>query len=520
VARTILFAVIGLFALGASAPALAQDPKVTVKGAGLTPGTINTDVLTDILQEKQHEVRDRIFRNIIIKQFNSGRGVMRNYATYYFLHSTMNDILNGQSHTEISRSVLRNATEFAYVFGLALYSDSARFKDLLSRPENGRIKLPADSVVKRFNEAMDISFELLLNRQSFRKHHIFTQDTTDEFFMVWYNSESQYRRKIMNIDRWYLPKLLLNPRREDSARVTAKAARIASTLAQLETGNGLADMPPSDSMNRQQEIDFQIRQLFRGGVADPAVSGLPTSDYQAIIIVLQEFTRFSRNKNGPISKLLDSYLKSIVLEENKDGITSTVNANNQVSRPTGKSIYYFDTEGFLKLLDEAFAGDSERRYVYFRPFLHLGINYATPLGPEPAVYFASEKFGIMYKFLNPRYTHSFAPGEIYSYCPPPKFGCRDRYWNQPQEKPILSDYFVSVYASGFLYNIANLKSDGGFNYPLLGIGLGTTFFNGLTTSLNLAYPLAGRDVKPVKPLLGVSVDIPVLDYISAAMKKK
>lgn len=83
--------------------------------------------------------------------------------------------------------------------------------------------------------------------------------------------------------------------------------------------------------------------------------------------------------------------------------------------------------------------------------------------------------------------------------------------------PIINNLHVLLYGSGLLYQITALNSADKFTSPIIGSGLGITFFNGLDFNVSYAVPYS---LSPNKGFVSISFDIAIFDYLSALNNKK
>lgn len=214
-----------------------------------------------------------------------------------------------------------------------------------------------------------------------------------------------------------------------------------------------------------------------------------------------------------INKLVRSYLK--ISEDNNNGITLNL-----------------DTEGFLLNL-------SKLPYDKYRPWEFLftvGANTASfsdtlNLGENKELLnysFISEKIGIKYKLWDYRYVRSFSKGEIFSYNPwpiyrlfkPNKYSYVRR---APAKEPVLSNIHLLAYGSGILYNIVNTGTTADFNAPMVGVGLGLTFFNDLDLNLTYGKPILSNykfTDSAVPTFFNVGFDIQFIEYYDRLNKKR
>src|ERR1700748_243240 len=87
--------------------AQSQNPQLSLTGGSVNfnKGTINTEVLTQIIQEKQDEVKKQVFRNIIVKDFNKFDYTkeLKNFTTYHYIYNIMNTLVEGKDKTAMTK---------------------------------------------------------------------------------------------------------------------------------------------------------------------------------------------------------------------------------------------------------------------------------------------------------------------------------------------------------------------------------------------------------------------------------
>jgi len=87
---------------------------------------------------------------------------------------------------------------------------------------------------------------------------------------------------------------------------------------------------------------------------------------------------------------------------------------------------------------------------------------------------------------------------------------------------MVSRWYLSVYGSGLLYTIADLRTENTFKYPIVGVGTGLEFFNGMEANISLAQPMITNSTPAERArsmFLNVGFDIPIFEYIRAARVK-
>ncbi len=99
--------------------------------------------------------------------------------------------------------------------------------------------------------------------------------------------------------------------------------------------------------------------------------------------------------------------------------------------------------------------------------------------------YVGEKIGVKIKILDREFWMTRNPGEVYK-----RYKCGN--WlikNTPPKEPVLSNIFLNIYGSGILYNLVNTSTNEEFKLPLVGTGLGFTFFNGLDITFSMGVPI-------------------------------
>lgn len=591
----------------------AQGPTLSLVGGSpsLSKGDINTQVLAQLIQQKQEEGVQKFFRNTIIKGFNNSEYIksLKNFTTYYYLYSLMDVMVSGKNKTYITKSITESSTEFAYIFGLALYIQKKIAKEpaagdngalrsksfgTLTITENfiadAKVKpqnLPdLDKVstiniskkVKDFNIIVDLCYDVILHDTTTLKQIFkFKGSLTDKNFRTWYEADNAYTNEYKNADETH-QKDLDNLRDEvtrdlsDIAKLVREGNSMITTLNNLKSSSydslkiqaneilsSLSDLSGEELKNKVTNI-----QITFSGILNPTQNaaltkiigyigsdydnlrqlinfyiGLKKSDfkdftltkdqYYSMKYILKEFLELAKNqyeKNG-VATIIDFMLENTLIEYSD---LSGNQKTEEKSTNNDKGYLYVDIESLISAIDQKFSPTNRKGIgVYITPFVSVGTNYASFLktnklttdangfkGSLNNLYFASEKIGIKWKIWNWKYTHSFGAGENFHYY---NKKSTYRYWLRPQPKPTVSDIHLFAYGSGILYNIANLKSDDKFSYAIIGIGLGITFFNGLTANASIACPFTGNSYYSNNIFFNLGFDIPIIEYIAGLRKK-
>ena len=137
--------------------------------------------------------------------------------------------------------------------------------------------------------------------------------------------------------------------------------------------------------------------------------------------------------------------------------------------------------------------------------------------------FIGEKIGVKYKMYDFNFRMARNPGETYRanawYSP---------FWNthnyvkvSPPREPAISNIHLLAYGSGMLYNLVNTKTEREFNMPLIGVGVGITFYNGLDLNLTYGVPIIpDAPISASNSFWNMGVDVQFMEYISRLQTKR
>jgi hypothetical protein len=514
----------------------AQGPTLNlVGGSVLSKGTINTEVLTAIIQQKQEELRIKVFRDIVVANFQKADQSQKNFATYYYIYNVMKTITSEKNKTIITQNLMQRTTEVALVYGLTEYllatglkePDKTNFYQYLEKifPSEKDTKSNLKSygfenkpviqnfslseiktIVKKENKfeepkeiykkygslLLDMAFDALINNDTIKARKIFKDDFSKNELQVWYKADNEYQKLLKG---------------KDSANVKACKKIIDDQLT--------AFIKTVDATKEVGKLFNNLKAKSQG------LTDLTEEQYIAMRNLIKEFIdiiRFNYNSTV-VANISDFILDYTLIEYSQDA--------------SKKSTLYVDIESLISALDKQYNSKSRKSSVasgWFllnpRPFFSIGTNYASFVNTNTLskddkgnsqnlrnLYFASEKIGFKIKFFDLKYSRSFEPGEKFKYMG------TERVWLRPQKQSIISDMHLIVYGSGLLYNIANLKSNDNFNYAIIGSSIGMTFFNGLSANIGIACPYTDKRFNQDNMYINFGFDIPIIDYISALTKK-
>ncbi|AUD00931.1 hypothetical protein [Spirosoma pollinicola] len=594
---TILFAFL-LFTFMINEKCFSQKLEYSSNGFGFTKGTINTEILSDIIAAKQEEVQIRIFKNLIINNFIKSSDKEKNFVLYYYIYNTMRNLTLEKNKKIITQKTTNSLIEFALVYSytaalLEKYGDPKNpdhvdfidnlqiiakidndqkiptneklvISDLLLVETNKNInfslasseflneqfnqikKDPAKTneanknqveqqqvqyqqqqsqiqqqkeVISNKNKSLsnkaftkqylinfliDFSFDYLRASKTFTDKKLFVSSLRNEDnFKSWWKSDSKFKR-LYNTDE-----------KETNIKATPEYIGLFKNMeeltAQIFTGK----------IGELNNFAFYISRIYI------LVSGLESDGFDINKLDKKQYDNYKQLLINLISLLRQTDLNNTAANVINFTLDYTLIEYKEAT-PSESGVLYVDIESLIQALDQKYNNIARKSSIGHlalvpRPYFNIGINdglflYNNQLSENKTnlknIYLASEKIGLRVKVADWKYVNSFQPGETY------------RFWGTyyttliPRKEPLIADMYFSIYASGVLYNVANLRTDSNFSSGFIGANVGLTFFNGLGFNLGLARPFNTNLYKRENTFVTLSFDIPIIEYIVAARKKK
>ncbi|MBG6129520.1 hypothetical protein IWQ47_001177 [Aquimarina sp. EL_43] len=123
--------------------------------------------------------------------------------------------------------------------------------------------------------------------------------------------------------------------------------------------------------------------------------------------------------------------------------------------------------------------------------------------------FASEKIGYKKKLLGFK-------NKGYDYLAKSSIAYEDK---SNELNPFVNQWYLIAYGSGLLYKIADLTTNENFDFPHVGVGTGLRLYNTLDVSITIGFPIIDGKKFGDNGFLGLSLDIPITEYLSAIGSK-
>jgi hypothetical protein len=189
-----------------------NSPTLNFTGSSLSlsKGTINTEVLTAIIQKKQEEIKQRVFKNTIISQFNNSENNykrrLNNFATYNYLYSLMDILTSGKNKKVMTKSAIEKSAEFVFIFGLAIYTNPDIVKGAqINSFETNKKGLPNynkyeidESSLHKFNVIIDMVYSIIIepqNEATIQELFKFDDSMSNLNFQIWNEKDNTYEKE-------------------------------------------------------------------------------------------------------------------------------------------------------------------------------------------------------------------------------------------------------------------------------------------------------------------------------------
>lgn len=284
----------------------------------------------------------------------------------------------------------------------------------------------------------------------------------------------------------------------------------------------------SDVLKVIEEINAINAKLFESSTMPKLLeSGKQIPEFLALVSRLYELdqattiSEYLRLLPEVSNFFPDSKVKSalsLVFRFVKDYTVVETNGNNE-------EVLTFNAESFIYKLQSLKTDKVSRIGLHFT----VGLNTATFARPQTIAEaaptrnfsFVGEKVGLKWKLYDWSFTRSRNPGETFktSWLP----GINTKYYvrNSPPKEPLISNWHIVAYGSGLLYNLVDAKTESEFNMPLLAIGTGLTFFNGLDVNFSCGVPIYNdRPILIQDRFYSLGFDIQFIEYYERLAQKR
>jgi hypothetical protein len=478
----------------------------------------DADLITELMSQKQDEIKQRILKNLIVKNIKT-----TNYTSYNTMYNLMDIITTGKNKTVMTKNILTEITEYSISYSLANYfrnnidntEATLAISTSIKNPEknalnfsiNGEYKIAGDKNVEK-----KITVEKKTTLEYKIKEALLSNYIMDEIHqkvslmeLPFFESNGLFVNKY--IDKKFTSDLDINYKDLDSIVKKTVDDEIDKFVVNL------------DKVSDKAYEVFDLIKQFKDGELD--FKKLKDADNINIEKIFNLFSISLSNFGQETGK--NSYLAKIGERINKYVIYESFDGDNDMVFD-----FKIDVEAIILSFEEVFINSSnsslKQNKIGIKPFFTVGAHYGTFISTNRNIIkirterisdlsYVTERVGLKFMLFDFAYTHSQKPEEWY------KYKGNYRKWNEPSSDPLIDNIFISVFGSGLLYNIIDLKSENKFDFPLVGMGVGVTLFNDLEFTISYSVPIIKNSFSYDNAMVGFGVDIPILKYLGALVNK-
>ncbi len=481
----------------------------------LTP---DVDLVSELVSQKQEEIKQRVLKNIIVKNIKT-----TNYTTYNTMYRLVDILTTEKNKTVMSKSLIKEVGNYAVNYVLAnhfLRKDeptqaSISLLELSTTQElNNKANVVSQMIVKDFTDEIELKDKQQIQKYTGKQEALIANFVIDSLY-----------DKLVNASIPYLTNIGLFKSSDEKYRFRS-VRNFEIDYTEIEQSIRTQINLDLDKFITKLTTLSSIVELFED--LDIESDGFDLSDLKNIskddvelLFSLFEFSlsKFEEEigKNSFLAKIGKIISKYVIYEARDDD-------PNLVFKH-----FKIDVEAIILGLEDQFYKNKittlKKSFIGVEPFFLIGLNYG--VFPDDSrtianndnsemisdLAFVSEKFGLKFKVFDWGYKRSHQPMEWYQF--------RGNYvrYLEPQSEPLIKDLYAVVYGSGILYNVVDLKSQDNFNFGILGLGTGITFFNDMELNVSYSIPFIDKSLSSENAFLSLGFDIPIFEYLKALGNK-
>lgn len=535
---------------------------------------IDEELLSGIVQAKQDELKTRFLKNLVYANIKT-----TNNTTYNTMYDLVDILLTERNKTVLTDKLVHKTADYAITYGIAWAF--LRNRCAACRSENGlqgfaTTRDPWEELgeVYRMAQGIQQGRDSLMRgessgdrRDKSRSKHRKNKRDYDKRLLtdlkaekgpIWINDSTDFR---IGLENWLLDEVyaeLLDDksfkaiglfRKDlergwqydvdynsfwDANRVTRRDSIKQELVGYLDdlrtlvtTAKDLSSVGAAVGLNQAADLKGLDLSSLKNRSVETDSSGalrVPSQENKQVKAVFKlflkavELYRDDVGQNSAVAKIADIITKYVIFDPEQND-------------PLARFGFSIDAEALILSLEDRFVGTSRsptmNSWLNVRPFFTIGMNYGyfssldnafepdTTLGLRQIAW-AGEKVGLKWHLWDWKYTRGQPAYEWFKF-----HGRYHRRLVRPRI-PMVSRWYLSVYGSGLLYTIADLRTENTFKYPIVGVGTGLEFFNGMEANISLAQPMITNSTPAERArsmFLNVGFDIPIFEYIRAARVK-
>lgn len=504
--------------------------------AQLRKQVIDEELLTSLVQAKQEEIKARALTNLVRNNVRT-----LNKTTYNTMYDMVDILITEKNKTVMTRALVGKAADYAISYAATRYM-MLKYNVFPGGSKDKGKNLSADKLAELI--ADDYKTEQKSGGLSRGDNPIRIDGTTS------YD---------VGVDNWLLDHVYIELANEPLLKAKGLFRKESDRTWEYDTAGGAVDYPAFWAKHGTAKRDAIMMELHAftawlktnlgrldqvaGAVAADNWAALSNLDLKDLGVAPGPVPNAGVIGNSEVQQVMALFMHALELYRNHVGQNSTLvrigDIINQYfvfdpERLDKENLYGFsiDVEGIILSFEDkvirSTTSPTKRSWLNLRPFFTIGLNYGyfrsfdttftetQSLGLSQVAW-AGEKLGFKWYLWDWKYTRGQQANEPYRF--------HGRMWtrNVRPRDPLFSNWYVSLYTSGLLYTIADLRSEREFNSAIVGLGSGVRFFNGLEVNASYAAPIiAGATIQEDidAGFWNVGLDIPIFEYIRELRAKR
>lgn len=469
----------------------------------LTP---DVEVVSKLVQEKQEEIRQRILKNLVVKNIET-----TNYTTYNTMYNLLDILTTEKNKTVMTRSIITEVSNYSINYALSNYFIEKHYTNNAQISQSVYNVNTLDSLMTKGIKTITDNETKEVQKVDAKIQSLFANYVVDKLFEKLSSSDIT----ILKSNGLFLKKhtkdrfkfgLDINYDALDSSLRNDIDNQLDSFILNITSINDTS----YEVYNLLNSGNFNLNDLK--SVSEKNIKLL----FELFSFSLSEFEE-QIGQNSFLAKI-GNYISKYVIYVTYTGDKEMVFDNFKID--VESIILSFEDE----FLDKGITSLKDYK-IGVKPYFIIGMNYGifasdntTILNDDgdgniSQISFVGEKIGLKFVLADFDYTHSQKPLEWYKY--------RGRYtrWKGPVPDPLINDIYLSIFGSGIIYNVVDLKSEDNFDFGLIGIGAGVSFFNDLELNISYSVPIIEKSFSYDNAFINLGFDIPIFEYIRAVRNK-
>ena len=507
----------------------------------------DVDLISELVQDKQEEIKQRVLKNLVVKNIKT-----TNYSTYNTMYNLINILTTEKNKTVMTQDLITEIANYSINYTLANFFINEYAKDVVKDFYEGGLLNTGGAGNSMKQLYIDELSTTIYDKEAFSSYG--PNLNADFIGKVNYHSssktkidEEQQSQKFNNknsltiISNYIVDELFKKLCKEELDIFKSNGLFLKENLDN-RFSSGFKDNYESIDSSIKIAIDKEMDKFIN---SLSSITRPVNTIYAELIDLIKKdsfnLSDLSKIEKNDVKELLKFFAFS--LQNFKDEISEN-SFISKIGEIINKYVIYISFEGDNAMVFKSFKIDVEaiilslesefydkektrlkNNFIGIKPFFIIGLNYGTFTGSNTTIMnnnddgtitdlaYVGEKIGLKFILFDFGYTHSQKPMKWY------KYRGKYRRWLEPQKSPLINDVHLSIYGSGILYNVVDLKSQDNFDFAVVGIGGGVTFFNNMELNISYSVPIINKTLSYNNSMINIGFDIPIFEYLSALRKK-